>query len=311
MNRRPVIPIAALSLFLSVLGGGSAWGQESGLSFLQLGADARAAGLGDSQVAVAAGPFATFWNPAGLAGPGEHQLALSHHIWVGDVRTYAAAGRFRMGSRTGVGLAVTATSSGDLELRERPGPAEGTFDVQYLSVGASLARRLGPLRLGITGRLISEEVFTERASGYGVDLGLQTDLIGEAFRIGAVVQNLGEMDELNAEATELPTTARIGVAVQPFRILAVDDDFVLLNTTLITEWSYLVPDERRRLHVGLEAEVMDLLTVRVGLITNDALRSGTAGIGLRYESLVFDYALVLFDEGFGGPGHVLTVSYGW
>ena len=46
-------------------------------------------------------------------------------------------------------------------------------------------------------------------------------------------------------------------------------------------------------------------------ITNDALRNGTVGLGLRYESLVFDYALVLFDEGFGGPGHVLTLSYGW
>ncbi len=285
--------------------------QESGLSFLQLGVDARAAGMGDAQVSVSEGAFATFWNPAGVAGTADHQVALSHHIWVGDVRTYAAAGRFRLGPRSGAGFAVTATSSGDLELRERPGPPDGTFDVQFLSVGGSLGRQVGPARVGVTGRYISEEVFTERASGYGFDLGVQSDLASGALQIGAAVHNLGEMGELNAEATDLPTTVRVGVAIQPFRILAVDDDFTLLNTMFVAEWSHLVPDERSRLHIGVEAEALDVLTARAGLITNDALRSGTLGLGLRYESLIFDYALVLFEGGFGGPGHILTLSYAW
>jgi hypothetical protein len=267
--------------------------------------------MGDAQVSVVDGAFATFWNPAGLAHSGDNEVALSHHIWVGDVRTYAAAGRFQLGARSGAGFAVTATSSGDLELRERPGPPEGTFDVQYLGVGASLGRQVGPAKIGVTGRYISEEVFTERASGYGFDIGVQTDLASGALRAGAAVHNLGEMGELNAEATDLPTTVRVGLAVQPFRILAVDDDFTLLNTTVITEWSRLVPDERSRLHLGLEVEALDVLMARAGLITNDALRSWTLGLGLVYESLIFDYALVLFEEGFGGPGHILTLSYAW
>ena len=109
----------------------------------------------------------------------------------------------------------------------------------------------------------------------------------------------------------MPTTVRVGLAVQPFRILAVDDDFTLLNTTVVAEWSHLIPDERSRMHIGLEAEALDVLMIRAGLVTNDALRSGTVGLGLRYESLIFDYALVLFEEGFGGPGHILTLSYAW
>lgn len=291
--------------------GDEAAGQESGLAFLQLGVDAAAAAMGDAHVAMSDGAFATFWNPAGLARGEENEIAVSHHIWVGDVRTYAASGRFRAGERTGFGLSVTATSSGDLELRERPGPSDGVFDVQYLGVGVSAGRRIGPVRVGVTGRYVSEEIFTERASGYGVDLGLQVDLARDAVRIGGAVHNIGEMGTLNTVATELPTLARIGVAVQPFRILAVEDDFTLLNATLVAEVSHLFPDERSRVHLGLSVDGLDVLSFRAGIISNDALRNGTLGLGLRYESFVFDYALVLFDDGFGGPGHILTLSYGW
>ena len=163
----------------------------------------------------------------------------------------------------------------------------------------------------MTGRFISEEIFTERASGYGFDFGTQVDALGDALRFGAAVHNVGKMNELNSVATELPTTARAGVAVQPFRVLSMDDDFVLVSTTVVAEISHLFPDERTRLHIGLGVDALDVLTFRAGLITNDQLRSGTLGLGLSYESLVFDYALVLFDEGFGGPGHVLTLSYAW
>ncbi len=290
---------------------GAAAGQESGLSFLELGVDAAAAGMGDAQVAIADGAFSTFWNPAGLAHTGSNEAALSHHIWVGDLRTYALAGRFRSGKNSGVGLAFTATSSGDLELRERPGPSEGNFEVQYLSIGASFGRRIGPARIGATGRYISEEIFTESASGYGVDFGAQMNVLGDAVRVGAAVHNIGKMNELNSVATKLPTTARIGIAVQPFQVLALEDDFTIVNATIVAELSHLFPDDRSRVHVGLAVDALDMLTFRAGFITNDALRNGTFGLGLHYGLLVFDYALVLFDSGFAGPGHILTLSYAW
>ncbi len=286
-------------------------GQESGLAFLELGVDAAAAGMGDAQVATAQGAFATFWNPAGLADTGPNEVALSHHIWVGDLRTYAAAGRFQAANRTGFGLSVTASGSGDLELRERPGPPDGVFDVQYLSVGASVGRRLGPASVGVTGRYISEEIFADRASGYGFDFGARAVFADGGVRIGAAVHNVGSMNELNTVATDLPTTARIGLAIQPFRVLSVEDDLTLLNATLVAELSHLFPDERSRFHLGAAVDVLDVLTARAGVITNDSLRNATLGLGLHYGSLIFDYALVLFDSGFGGPGHILTLRYAW
>jgi hypothetical protein len=63
--------------------------------------------------------------------------------------------------------------------------------------------------------------------------------------------------------------------------------------------------------VGISGEVMETLTARVGYLSNDALRSYSAGIGLHVSGLVADYAVLPFEAGFGGPAHILSVAYSW
>ncbi len=285
--------------------------QDSGLAFLRLGVDGAAVAMGDAQVAAADGAFSTFWNPAGLSRGTTNSVGISHHIWIGDVRTYALAARFRSGSRSALGLSVTAVSSGDIELRSRPGPAEGVFEAQFLSVGVSYARRIGPVRAGATAKYVSEEIFSETAAGYAFDFGVQGDFLSGALLVGVSVQNAGSMDELNTVSTELPTMARAGIEIRPFRILTVEDSFPIVDFRLAVDLARLLPDDRSQLHIGVGADVFDVLVLRGGVITNDAFRQLTGGVGFRYGAFEFDYALVSFESGFGGPGHVLTVLYGW
>ncbi len=293
-----------------VLVAASATAQDSGLAFLQVGVDGRAVAMGDAQVASASGAFSTFWNPAGLVKGVGNSVGLSHHIWIGDVRTYALAGRFWAGSRSAFGLFVTSSSSGDLELRDRPGPAQGIFEAQYLAAGASYGRRIGPVRTGISVKFLSEEIFSERASGYGFDFGGQVDLLQGAVTAGATLRNVGKMSKLNAEATELPTTFRGGVEFRPFRVLTVDDES-LLNFIVAVDVARILPDNRTQYHFGLGAEILDVLVIRGGAITNDTVREFTGGVGFRYGPFNFDYGLVTFESGFGGPGHILTLGYAW
>ncbi len=294
-----------------ILSAGTAQAQDSGLSFLRIGTSAAAIALGDGYVALSRDAFSTYWNPAGLAVPGTNMLALSHHIWVSDVRTYAVSTRFGVGQTGGLGFFVTATGSGDLEARERPGPSEGTFDAQFVSAGAAYGRRFGPFRVGLTLKYLSERIFTSSATGYGLDVGAQLDLFGDRIQLGAALQNLGEMGKLNAEATKLPRTLRLGGALFPFRILNADDGTTLLSAFVTTEVSRNIPDETTRVHLGFAAEVLETIIARVGYITNDELRDLTFGAGLLYGGFRFDYALLPFSEGFGGTGHVLTLNYGW
>lgn len=286
-------------------------GQDSGLAFLRVGVDATSLARGDAGVAAEHGAYATYWNPAGLAATGRNELAISHHIWIADVRTYVAASKFRIGQKTGVGLFVTATGAGDIEAREGPGEPDGLFDAQFVSAGAAIGRAFGPVRAGVTIKYLSERIFVSSADGYAFDFGLQTTLLNGGLLLGASFQNVGKMQRLNAEATKLPTSIRVGAEVFPFRILAQYDGTPLLNTSLIVDISHSTVTELTQFHVGLSGEVLDTITARVGYISDDELRDFSTGIGLAIANLTFDYAVLPFEEGFGGPAHILSLGYSY
>jgi len=287
-------------------------GQDaSGLPFLRIGPDARAAAMGDARVALADDAFATYWNPAGLSRVAPNQASLSHHIWVADVRTYALSSRFRAGGVGGLGLFVTATTSGEIEVRDEPGPPEGTFEAQYITAGLSYGRRIGPLRAGLTAKYLSENIYSETASGYAFDFGLQATFLEDRLSVGATLANAGSISELKTVETRLPLLGRGGVAVTPFTIKSEDDGEDVVSATLVAEVSHVFPDSLTRFHAGMSVEIFDVLSLRGGYITNDALRNLSFGLGFRYVGIAFDYALVTFEGGFEGPGHMLTLSYAW
>lgn len=284
--------------------------QDSGLSFLTLGVDAAALARGDAGVAQTGGAFASYWNPAGLAGT-RSEVGVSHHVWIGDIRTYALNGAFSIGERSGIGLSVVATGAGDLEARQQPGESDGLFDAQFVSAGASFGHAFGPVRAGATVKLLSERIFANSANGYGFDLGVQTSLLSGSVHLGAVMANMGSMEELNVEATELPRLLRVGAEIFPFRAITALDGEVFLSTSLLAEVSHNYVTDRTKWHFGLSAEVLETVTARVGYLTDDFLRDVSAGIGVEVADLWFDYAVLPFEDGFGGPAHILTLRYGF
>lgn len=267
--------------------------------------------MGDAQVALSRDAFSTYWNPAGLAAAPENSASASYLAWVGDTKTYSGALRLGAGDNGAFGLFVTANGTDDLEARVGPGEADGNFSVQFVSTGVAYGRSIGPLRAGVTAKYLTERIYTESSSGFGIDLGLQTSLLSNGLHLGAAVQNIGQMSELVTDDSELPTTLRIGAAFFPLRMLMSDDDATLLQTVLNAEVVHLFPGETTQIHVGAGAELLDVLELRAGYISNDALRRFSFGLGFGYEGVVFDYAFLPFEGGFEGPGHVLTMSYLW
>ncbi len=304
---KKLFSVVALILFVNA----PAFGQESGLSFLRIGTNAAAGAMGDAQVSNSEDAFSTYWNPAGLAGAVSNSAAFSHHIWVARTRSFSLATRLSTGEKGAAGLFLTTLDSGSLEARENPGPPDGLFDVQFLAFGASYGHSFGPIRLGTTVKFLSERIYPNSANGYAFDFGIQGDFFNEGIKVGAAFQNLGKMQELNQLATQLPETIRAGISVYPFRVLAMADGTVLLNAFLTGEVSHVLPSETTRYHIGAAAEIIELVTVRAGFITNDALRGLTLGGGLGSNGFLFDYAFMPFDNGFDGPGHVLSLLYLW
>ena len=284
--------------------------QDTGLSLMRIGVNARASAMGDAQVAATRNAFATYWNPAGLADA-DNTLGASHRIWVGNVRAYDVAARLPAGTKGAWGLALTATDSGALEARDSPGDPDGTFSAQFLSLGASYARKINVLRLGVSARLLRERIYNTSASGYAIDAGLQMDVMKGLATVGAAFRNAGRMSALEQQNTPLPRLIQAGVAVHPFQIIAGADGTRILDLMASLEMSRLFASSLTRLHAGLSATVMELVDLRGGYITQDELRDFTFGLGLEFTSIMMDYAFIPFEEGFNEPGHVLSLTYAW
>jgi hypothetical protein len=147
---------------------------------------------------------------------------------------------------------------------------------------------------------------------------MQADFLRQALWFGIAVQNLGHVREIAEAVAPLPAMLRVGVAAFPFRVLASDGGSPLLNTFLTGEVSHDLTDnlqesggnERTRMHVGVGAEVFDLVIVRAGYVSGYAFRSATLGAGISQGPFQVDYAFVPFDGGFG-TGHVLSLMYRW
>lgn len=284
--------------------------QDTGMSFLRMGTFAEHAGLGDTYASYVGGAASLYGNPAGLAVQGQNSGALSYQSWIAATSIYSAAARFRAGERGGVGLSVAVFDGGDLEARDRPGPGE-PFAAQFLAASAGYARQLGVLRAGVVGKILSERIYTDNASGYAFDVGLQASFFEEYLMLGASLHNLGSMQELGAEATELPMMIRIGAAGYPLRIYSGDDGDPTFRFFLTPELVVFPNDDVQQLRVGVGAEISDLLSVRTGYISGDDVRKFTFGAGVFYAGFQFDYAFLPLEEGFGGPSHMLTLTYGW
>lgn len=284
--------------------------QDTGMSFLRMGTFAEHAGLGDTYTAYVHGAASLYGNPAGLAVQGQNSGALSYQSWIAATSIYSAAARFRAGQQGGVGLSIAVFDGGDLEARDRPGPGE-PFAAQFLAASAGYARQIGPLRAGIVGKILSERIYTENASGYALDAGLQASFFQDYLMLGASIHNLGAMQELGAEATDLPTMIRVGAAGYPVRIYSGNDGEPTFRFFLSPEIVLFPDDDVQQFRVGAGAEVSDLLSVRTGYISGDDVRQFTFGAGVFYAGFQFDYAFLPLEEGFGGPSHMLTLTYGW
>lgn len=284
-----------------------------GLAFLVQSNDAAAMAMGGAQVALTQDAFATYWNPAGLMAATSNQVALAHRRWVFDERHYALAGRFQAGENGSFGLFATAEGINNIELREQPGAPEAEGEAFYGAFGASYARRLGSLRVGVSAKYLIERLLEVTANGYAFDAGVQLDLLNGDVRLGAALHNFGEMENLIARNTNLPRRIQVGAAAFPFRILAADGTEPVLKATVTADVSHLldVSEEATQVHLGLAAEALDLVTLRVGYTSNLTLYSFSYGLGLALGDIVVDYALLPFTDGFGGPGHVFTMRYGW
>lgn len=266
---------------------------NNGLSFLKFGFGARNIAMGDAGTSISNDVTSLFYNPSKLAGKEGSEVIFMHNEWIQDVRSEVGGIRSSVfGLPIALGFNVTSVS--DIEVRQKPGDPETTFDANYffgsISTGFFI---INELAFGASAKYLYEGLFNEESNGWAVDFGLTYLTPIKGLSVSAVFKNLGSMNELRNESTKLPSELRIGSA---YNFNLSDSDF---NITTATEFHKYTLEDENHFNFGGEIFYRNIIALRAGYQTGYESRGFTGGIGLIWGNLNFDYAFVPFTLGIG------------
>jgi len=275
---------------------------KSGLAFLKLGFGARNVAMGDLGVATANDVTALNYNPALISNFQNSQLVFTHNELIQDSRSELFGASFSLFNLP-FAVGINTTTISDIEIRTQPGEAQSKFNVNYfyasLSTGFNVTENLS---LGVTAKYLNENLFLAEANGFGFDFGASYKNIIEGLNIGASLRNIGSMNELLHEKTELPVDLRIGAAYNmPLESLESD-------VTVTGGFQKYTETEDSHIHFGGEFLFKKMFAVRAGYMTGYESKALTAGLGVFWNSINFDYAFAPYDYDLGSS-HTISLMY--
>ncbi len=335
--------IIAFSVDAIAQGGGST------VPFLRISPDARSSGMGEVGTAIADDANAIYWNPGGLgfldyfesksefdyeeeeAVP-YRQVALSYSPWLpqfnADLFYSYATGVFHSDNIDGTfGVNFIFMNLGEFTKTAEGGQELGKFISNEFSLGFSYGTMIAKdLGVGAQLRYIQSNLTPTSAqqqdAGTGIsasfDLGLlwkPTDLeflglnLEDKLSLGFNLQNVGPKMTYINESDPLPTTLRLGTAVNLFKDEFNDLKFAFdyakllvkrrdggtsdpLPKSLITGWD----NPGGEISFGAEYWYADVIAFRLGYFTEPAVAGDRQfynfGAGVRYDIFRLDFSFI-------------------
>jgi len=266
---------------------------KTGLSFLKFGFGARNIAMGDAGASASNDLSALYYNPSRLALIEKNEVLIMHSSWIQDVNSELFGVKWDMfGLPWAIGLNYTNIS--DIEIRTRPGEPDSKFNANYffgsLSTGFYVWDKLS---FGTTIRYLYEGLLSDEANGWGFDFGLNYETPFKGLSLSTVIKNIGSMDALRNQETQLPTDFRLGSAYK-FGIESAKFDFIA-----VAEFQKYLDTDDIHLNLGGDIVYDQIIALRVGYQSGYEAKSFTGGIGLMWGSLRFDYTYMPFSLDLG------------
>ncbi|MGD8719841.1 MAG: PorV/PorQ family protein [Candidatus Zixiibacteriota bacterium] len=280
---------------------------SSAAAFLKIGVGARAVGMGEAQAALAEGPDALYWNPAGLAAYDSGAVSFTHNEWLEDVRYEYLGLSYPLLNVGTFGFSAGRVSMGDLVGRDEQGNYTGDFSASDMVLTFGYGKEfLKFLSVGAGVEYISSKIENESASAIAGTFGATAEIpVVPGLTAGVSASNVGGEMKFISEGDPLPLALRGGVAyLLPFggemNKLTVAVDGVKFNDS-----------DDVRANSGLEYWFMDTIAARAGYKANYDEDGLTGGLGFKYSptenlGLGADYAYA--DMGVFGATHRISVG---
>lgn len=296
--------------------------------FMALGGGARAMGMGGAFSAVAGDASTVFWNPAGISGFDQRQVLLMHSERFGQLVNYNFATYvmptqlLKADQEASFGFALIHLGTDDIPVtnnlvyEERNGvpgfqPNDGdvldydTNLIPYeshndLALFGAFAFKSEYGRVGGALKLIySDAIAGYSSTGIGIDLGFLRRDVVSGLDVGVKFQDItGTYISWSSGTNEfIAPSVRIGTAyelnstaLRGSVLLAMDGHFFFENRQNASQ--FWLGRTSADLHLGGELRFQDRVMVRGGLDSGYP----TAGAGVRFSFLGFDYAYLHHDD---------------
>ena len=292
---------------------------QTGMKFLSVSVDPRAAGLGDALTAVEHGSASLYYNPAGMAWQDATvDMMVARTSWIaeinyqlGSVSLRPAQGRWGV-----VGITFLSVDYGELEETIRFDNEQGfldlgTFSPTAWSVGVGYARALSD-QFAIGGHIkwvnqylgdsvvgfgddgeYAREKFEERAVAYDFGMLYKTGFRSLQFAVSA--RNFARELAFAEESFQLPLTLRIGVSMNLLDVVAPGSS---IHSWLVSIDASNPRDYSEQIKVGTEYRFLGTFHLRAGYAFPTDEQGVSLGLGLKQSLGRFgfgaDYAFTEF-----------------
>jgi hypothetical protein len=304
---------------------------QTGLGFLSVVSDARAASMAEAVTSLQTNSSSLFFNPAGMSWMENFfDISLSSNQWIADIRHYSvgiAISPFR-GNYGVFGFSVQYVDYGSfIETRvnksiEKGYDDIGIFKLNAMAIGIGYAKRLtdqfsvgGQIRwarqdLGnsyIPNEFKSMPLYDTLGNQIGYrdsaitaanrvtplifDFGTQFKMGIKSLVFGMSVRNFSGDIQYARESFQTPLTFTIGISMNLMDILGEVSLNQVLNMSIDASH---YRDHPEQLKIGLEYRIMNTLTFRGGYMTNSDESGLSYGVGVSKFGFAFDYSYTPF-----------------
>lgn len=215
-NSNKFTAISILTGFLLLLSPGNELLAQSGKNagttvspFLEIGVGSRAVAMGEAYVAIAEGPTAAYWNPAGLGWMQRPELSVMHMDWVADIDMQNVTFALPIPGLFTLGFMLTNLGVPEDKIRTVDDP-EGlsgeTFDANSIALAVHVSRQFTDrFSVGIGVKYINESILNESANAMALDMGVlvKTGFLNN-MTLGMSISNFGT--ELQFSGADLDRT---------------------------------------------------------------------------------------------------------
>lgn len=308
--------VALMLVVFSVTATHSTMGQQklaqTGMKFLAVANDARAAALGEAVTSMEGLSSSMFFNPASMARLGNFTSAsLGQTQWIADIKhIYGSIALSPWGGDYGViGFFVQSVDYGEFDETIRANNDQGfldlgTFKPTALAAGVGYARALSDkFSVGGNVKYVRQSLGdaatrldpltnapvkeSNTASVVAFDFGILYRTGFKSLNFGMAVRNFSKEVQYQKEGFQLPLSFKIGLSMNVFDLADVDGD---MHTLLLSVDAEHPRDFSEQIKVGGEYTYMNTLALRFGYIGPADEQSYSFGVGVRHKFEAFGFA---------------------